>query len=375
MQNERKLRMGLIGPTLPYRSGIAQHTTMLHRALRSKTELTTLSFTRQYPGWLFPGESDRDPFHEGHREPGVEYLIDSLDPRTWARAVKRLRQAEVEAVVVPWWTVYFAPCFSYFKAAFRRQGLPLVFLCHNVIEHEAALYKTLLSKLVLSGARGYCVQSRAEAGKLTRMLPRARVLVHPHPLYDQFPPAQQELPRRANLELLFFGIVRPYKGLDVLLEAMALLERKDVQLSVVGEFWRDKEPTLKRIAELDIDGRVEVVPRFVSEQEAADYFARADAIVLPYRSASGTGIIPMAYHYGKPVIATRIGGLEDAVSDGKTGFLVDPESPRALAAAIDRVSGAELRALRPQIDAFKASMTWEGLADVLIELCEPAERA
>ncbi len=370
-----KLRLGLIGPTLPYRSGIAQHTTMLHRALCTMLELTTISFTRQYPAWLFPGESDRDPFHEGHSEPGVAYVIDSLDPRTWARAVTMLREARVQAVVLPWWTVYFAPCYLYLKRALARRGIPLVFLCHNVVDHEAALYKTMLSRLVLSGARGYCVQSREEAKRLGQLLPDARIVVHPHPLYDQFPPASTELPRRAALELLFFGIVRPYKGLDVLLEAMSLVRRKDVHLSVVGEFWKDKEPTLQRIAELGIASRVEVVPRFVSDQEAADYFQRADAVVLPYRSASGTGIIPMAYHYGKPVIATRIGGLADAVSDGATGFLVEPESPRALAAAIDRVVPAELAALRPHIEAFKAGMTWEGLGKALIGLARAADCA
>jgi len=371
---DRKLRLGLIGPTLPYRSGIAQHSTMLHRALRQMLELTTISFTRQYPAWLFPGESDRDPYNESHSEPGVSYVIDSLDPRSWARAVKMLEDARVEAVVLPWWTIYFAPCYLYLKRAFARRGIPLVFLCHNVVDHEAALYKTMLSKLVLSGARGYCVQSKEEQGRLKKLLPDAHVVIHPHPLYDQFPPASVELPRRAALELLFFGLVRPYKGLDVLLEAMALVQRKDVHLSVVGEFWKDKETTLQRIEQLGIASRVEVVPRFVSDQEAADYFARADVVVLPYRSASGTGIIPMAYHYDKPVIATRIGGLADAVNDGATGFLVEPESPRALAAAIDRVVPAKLSALRPHIEAFKAGMTWEGLAEALIGLTGAADQ-
>jgi glycosyltransferase involved in cell wall biosynthesis len=179
----------------------------------------------------------------------------------------------------------------------------------------------------------------------------------------------------ARLELLFFGIIRPYKGLDVLLEAMALLKRTDVHLAVVGEFWRDKEQTLRRIADLGIGDRLELVPRFVSEQEAADYFTRADAVILPYRSASGTGIVPMAYHYGKPVIASRIPGLEDAVVDGKTGFLVAAESTQDLAAAIERIQPEQLCALLPHIDAFKAGMTWEGLADTLLELAGAAQSA
>jgi glycosyltransferase involved in cell wall biosynthesis len=245
-------------------------------------------------------------------------------------------------------------------------------LCHNVSDHEASPYKVLLSKTVLRVARGYCVQSRSEEARLAELLPGARIVVHPHPLYDQFPPASEKLPRRARLELLFFGIVRPYKGLDILLEAMALVERRDVHLSVVGEFWQGEKSTIRRIDELGLRDRVDVEARFVSDQEAANHFARCDAVILPYRSASGTGIIPMAYHYAKPVIATRVGGIVDAVLDGETGFLVEPESPIALARAIDSVVPEGLAALAPNIEKFKAGMSWEGLADTLIQLSRGA---
>jgi glycosyltransferase involved in cell wall biosynthesis len=365
---ESKPKLGLIGPVLPYRSGIAQHTTMLHRALRQRAELTTLSFKRQYPAWLFPGETDRDPFRAGYSEPGVEYVIDSMDPRTWRRAAAQLVSAEVQALILPWWTIFFAPLFAYLKRACARRSIPVVFMCHNVVEHEAALHKVALSRIVLRGAQGYCLQSQSEEDKLKSLVPNAHTVVHPHPLYDQFPQAERQLIRRAPLELLFFGIVRPYKGLDVLLEAMALLKRRDVHLSVVGEFWHDKETLLTRIEVLGLTERIEVVPRYVSDQEAADYFARADVVVLPYRSASGTGIIPMAYHYGKPVIATRIGGLEHVVLEGKTGLFVAPESPKALADAIERVNHADLLTMRPHIESFKATMTWDSLASSLMAL-------
>src|SRR5688572_18210278 len=121
--SEGMLRVGLIGPTLPFRGGIAQHTTRLHRELRQRVRLTTLSFSRQYPKWLFPGESDRDKEHEGHQEPGVSYAIDSLNPRTWEGAVRTLADAGVSAVIIPWWTVYFAPLVSYLKMSLARRGI------------------------------------------------------------------------------------------------------------------------------------------------------------------------------------------------------------------------------------------------------------
>ena len=365
-------RIGLVGPVLPFRGGIAQHTTRLYRALCVRTSPTALSFSRQYPQWLFPGESDRDPEHAGHAEPGVEYVLDPLNPITWRRAVQRLAGARVEGVVFPWWTIFFAPCFSYLKRALRARGIPVVFLCHNVVDHEAAAYKRALSRFVLTGAQGYCVQSRGEAERLSRLVPGARVAVHGHPLYDQYPAPTGALPRRAEIELLFFGFVRPYKGVDVLLDAMAQVRRRDVRLTIAGEFWQGREATLARIPALGLEERVDVVPRFVGEQEAAELFGRADAVVLPYRHATGSGIVTMAYHYGKPVIASRVGGLEDSVVEGRTGYLVEPGSPSALAAVLEELSRDDLEAMRVHIDAVKAGMTWEGLADALLGLFEPA---
>ncbi len=368
-------RIALVGPVLPFRGGIAQHTTRLHRVLRQRLPLVTLSFSRQYPGWLYPGESDRDPEHEGHVEPGVDYVIDLLSPASWRRAVRRLLDSRVEGVILTWWTVFLAPCLGYLKRALRSRDVPVVFLCHNVVDHEGSAHKRLLSRLVLSGADGYAVHSRAEAERLERLLGHSRVAVHRHPLYDQYPEPTGALPRRGDLEVLFFGFVRPYKGVDVLLEAMARIRRRDVHLTVVGEFWQKKETILARIDALGLGASVDVVPRFVGEQAAAEYFARADLVALPYRHATGSGIVAMAYHYGKPVLATRVGGLAEAVIHEETGFLVEPDSPAALADVLERVRRDELSAMRPRIDAVKSEMTWEGLADAVIGLFEPSRSA
>jgi glycosyltransferase involved in cell wall biosynthesis len=361
-------RVGLIGPVLPYRGGIAQYTTRLHRALAARTSVTTLSFSRQYPSWLFPGESDRDREYEGHSERGVEYIIDPLSPRSWARGVRRLTEAGIEALIVPWWTVYFAPCFFFMTRALKRRGCPVVFLCHNVVDHEAAFYKRAAARMVLNGATGYCVHSRGEARRLAALVSNPAVAVHPHPLYDQYPTPDHTMSRRAPLELLFFGFVRPYKGVDVLIEAMAQLRRRDVRLSIVGEFWQGLDAMMARLEALGLSRIVEVVPRFVPEQAAAEYFGRADLVVLPYRHATGSGVVAMAVHYGKPVLASRVGGLEDVVLDGQTGFLVEPGSAQALARRIDRITAGELEAMRLPIERFKARMTWDGLVETLLGL-------
>ena len=366
-------RIALIGPVPPFRSGIAQHTASLAEALDERAEVLLLSFTRQYPAWLYPGESDRDPEAAPHERPAPEFLLDPLDPLSWSRAMGRIEAFGAELVILPWWTVYFAPMTWALARACRRRNIPLRLFCHNVLDHEAAGWKALLTRAVFRQAGGFAVHTRAEAGRLARLCPGAQILQHPHPLYDRFPPASQALPRRAVLELLFFGLVRPYKGLPVLLEAMSLLDQAaSVRLTVVGEFWSGREEAEQQIKALGLGDKVELVARYVSDAEAADHFARADAVVLPYLSVTGSGVVANAFHYGKPVIASAIGGLAEAVVEGETGFLVPPGDAGALARAIGDLTAEKAAAMAPAIRHRCRNMTWAHLANSLLSAPELA---
>lgn len=361
-------RAVLIGPLPPFRGGIAHHTTMLFHALRTQTDLLAISFVRQYPAWLFPGESDTEAGQSRLGDPECEYVIDPLNPLTWSQALGRIREHRADLVIIPWWTVFWAPCFWYLARGCRASGLEVRFFCHNLVDHESAGWKVFLTRQVLAQGRSYVVQARAEADRLRGLIPGAPVLVHPHPVYDQFPDPAERLNRCAAKELLFYGFVRPYKGLDVLIEALALLRDRDVHLTVVGEFWSGLEEIRSRIKRLSLDAAVEIVPRYVNDVETAAYFDRADALVLPYRRATGSGVLAIAYHYGKPVIATTAGAFPDVVRDGETGYLVPPESREALAAAIDRLTRADAAAMAPAIRDVAASMTWDSLARCVLEV-------
>jgi len=355
-------RVALVGPLPPFRGGIAQHTNQLRVALGKRSELLAVSFTRQYPAFLFPGESDREP--EGRRlaEANCRYLIDSLNPLTWRAAFEAIRGHSPEIVIIAWWTVFWAPCFWYLAWRCRRADMEVRFLCHNVADHEAAAWKTALTKAILGQAGSFVVQSRQEQQALEALCPGALVQVHPHPLYDQFPDASAAASPRADLELLFYGFVRPYKGLDTLVEALGLVRNKALRLTVAGEFWAGLDDIRRRIDSLGLADRVELIPRYVSAEETADYFARADALVLPYRSGTGSGVLAIAYHYGKPVIATEIGAFRDIVRQRETGFLVPPESPEALARVIDDLTRETAAAMAPAIRDFARTMTWDSLA-------------
>ena len=194
-----------------------------------------------------------------------------------------------------------------------------------------------LSKFALRHADHYIVHSRQNASDLLRLFPSANIFVHPHPVPRSLPSPKNIFRRRSLTELLFFGFVRPYKGLDVLLNALVHLKDFDFYLTVAGEFWNASNEARDFVERHGLDGRVEIVARYVSDWEAAEYFARADAVVLPYIRATSSGVIPLAYYYDKPVIASRVGGLPDFVEEGGTGLLVHPGSPTDLARALSTI--------------------------------------
>ncbi len=296
----------------------------------------------------------------------MEYLIDSLNPLTWRKTARRITEYGATVVVIPWWTVFWVPCYGYLVRRLRRSEIEVVFLCHNVTEHETAGWKSFLTFKVLKLGTRFLVHTKADEQNLKKSLPMADVVVHPHPIYDQFPAPKHTLPRRKGLELLFFGFVRPYKGLDILIKAMGKLKGSDVQLTVAGEFWGGEEEVREHIERLDIEDQVEVRPGYHSEEEAAALFARADVVILPYLNATGSGVVSLAYHYNKPVIATRVGGLPDVVQDRRTGLLVNAGDADDLAEAINTMTRARAESMSAEIQEYKKNMTWESLISCLL---------
>jgi glycosyltransferase involved in cell wall biosynthesis len=359
-------KLVLIGPVLPYRGGIAHYTTMLHRTVMANGgTAATWSFERQYPSWLYPGKRDKDQDAVHHREAGVRYEIDSVNPLTWWRSAREIARRAPDLVVFQWWTVFWAPCFAVMIGLLKRRGRRVAFICHNLVDHESSWVKAAISRFVLGRGDGYLTHSSEHAAILQQCFPGRPVVHHCHPVYCDYPPATGTKRKRGRLELLFFGFVRPYKGLDVLLEAMQRLGDADVYLTVVGEPWGDCRALRKRMAEMpNVEARLE----YAGDAEAAEYFERADFLVLPYRAASGSAVAALAFQYDTPIIATRVGGLPDVVLDGETGILVNPNDARELAAAIGRLNRDRASALAEGVRRFKRVHDWASLAAALSSL-------
>jgi glycosyltransferase involved in cell wall biosynthesis len=255
----------------------------------------------------------------------------------------------------------------------RKAGIRVLQVVHNVSDHEASSLKRLATGYQLSKADAFITHNRELARELDQRPDRIPIAVHPHPIFENYPPVPEPTERKAELDLLFFGIIRRYKGLDIALDALSRVRRK-AHLTIVGECWEDEAAIRERIRNLGLSERIEFVPRYVSDLEAARYFAAADVVLLPYRDVSGSGVIPVAYHFGKPVIVTRLPGLTEVVRNGRTGWVVAPEDPAATAALIDReVTRDRAVAMRPEIERLRAEMSWHSFCEALLRLAEPAE--
>lgn len=357
------MRITLIGPVSPYRGGIAQYTAQLHAALGNTDDRLTLSYSRQYPAMLYPGGNDKEP--QPHRYlPDVEYSIDAANPLSWSIVGRRILDFDPDLIVVQWWHVYWAPFMLWAKRLAKSNGKRLTVICHNVDDHETSKWKVRARNFALDGCEDFLVHSHSHAELIRAAYPESLVRMHPIPAYTSFPEPDTNLKRRAQTELLFFGLIRPYKGLDVLLRALCKQADKDFHLTVAGESWDGVAAYEKIISEGGYAHRVEILSSYVSDQMAANLFARADAIVLPYKSASGSAVAALAFNYHKPVVASRIGGLPDIIAPG-TGILVEAGNVDDLAEALSRVMDGNQWYESRSISEVNRRLTWGSLASEL----------
>jgi glycosyltransferase involved in cell wall biosynthesis len=364
--------VAVFGPFHPHRGGIAHHTTLLAQTLATAHPVLGIGFTRLYPGFLFPGRTQLDASEAPVLPQGVEVrpLVDCIAPHSWVAAVSALRRFRTRLLVVQWWHPFFAPVCATLARGARRGGARVLFLCHNVMPHERSRADTALARLGLGAADGFIVQSAADAEMLATLYP-GRPCVHtPHPAYTFF--VRGRLGReqaRATLNVdgpvvLFFGLVRAYKGLDVLLRAVARArERVPLTLVVAGEFYQERAPYDALVDSLGLRDAVRIHDRYIPNEDVEAYFRAADLVVLPYVSATQSGIAQIALSFERPVLVTRVGGLPEAVRDGETGRVVPPNDPEAMAESLVEFSTTEAAARpAPHRRGEPARFSWDAMA-------------
>lgn len=335
------MRICLIGPVYPYKGGISHYTGLMYKTLAKKYEVQMISYKLQYPRFMYKREQ-KDYSNKSFEIKDTKYWINTINPINWLIVAKKIKKDVPEAIIIQWWHPYFAPCYYILSKLLKRTKI--IYICHNVFPHERFPFDTFLTRKALGAGNAYVVQSHLDEKDLLKIRENASYVVTPHPTYNVFKmknismqEARQQLKIGEHEQvILFFGFVREYKGLKYLIEAMPQIIKKlpKIHLWVVGDFGDDKNDYYNLIKELSIKEYINVVEGYVKDTEVEKYFAAADLVVLPYVSATQSGIVQIAYGFQKPVVVTDVGGLPDVVDDNKTGYVVESRNPNALAEAV-----------------------------------------
>ena len=368
----------LVGPASPYRGGIAH---FMHATFQGLLErghrVEIVNFKRQYPGLLFPGKTQYEVSPERAAIPS-QRIIDSVNPLSWMRAVRYIRSLKPDVVIFKHWMPFFAPAYGFIARRLRACGIKVLCVVHNALPHERRPGDLAMSKYFFSACDGFIVMSSAVERDLNKLGAVAPKLQVGHPVYDHFgsPVSKQSARSRLHIDpeapvALFFGFVRRYKGLQVLLESMPAVIQTlpNLKLLVAGECYEDEAQYRDFIAKNDLSDHVSLRFEYIPESDIPDLFSAADIVVQPYASATQSGVAQIAFHYERPLIVTDVGGLAEIVPHEKAGLVVPPQDPIALASSILRFFEDDMGTkLHAGVLKQKALHSWDRLLDAIEEL-------
>ena len=368
------MRIAILSCFYPFRGGISQFNASLLGELGKTHTVRAFNFTRQYPQFLFPGKTQYVTPDDEAVPVESTALLDTANPFTWRKTARAIREWEPDIVLMSYWMSWFAPSLG-FVARRLRKYCPVVSILHNVIPHEPRFFDKPFTKYFLSGCSGHVVLSEEVGRDLRKLSPKASMTELFHPIYDHF---GEKLPRAEALRklglpedrktLLFFGLIREYKGLDILLEAFGKLG-DGYQLVVAGEPYGSFDKYRQIIDRSPAKDRISLHLDYIRDSEVKDYFSAADVTVLPYRSATQSGISAISYHFEVPMIVTDVGGLKETVEGTGTGLVAERPNPECILQKINEFfSNPDIvRQCLISIRGEKARLSWHNFSRMLTD--------
>ena len=337
------MKITIVGTAYPYRGGLAAYNERLAREFVAEGQnVTIVTFSMQYPSFLFPGKSQ---YLDGPAPEGLDIRreLNSVNPFSWIRTGRRIKKQNPDILIFKYWLPFMAPCFGTIARIVRKnRHTKVITIFDNVIPHEKRPGDRLLTRFFTTAIDGAIAMSDSVLKDLAEFRTDIPARLNPHPLFDNFgSPLDRDLALGqldmdpSSKYMLFFGFIRRYKGLDLLIEAFSheQLREMNLKLIVAGEFYEDSAPYREMIDKLKLGEDVLFFDRFINDDEVAAFFSVADLIVQPYRSATQSGVTQIAYHFGKPMLVTDVGGLREIVPDKKCGYVVEPD-PHSISSAI-----------------------------------------
>lgn len=367
------MRIAYLSVFYPYRGGIAQFNAHLLEALGEGNEVRAFNFTRQYPGFLFPGQTQYVTPEDKATPVDSTRLLDSANPLTWRRTGRAILRWKPDVVVFSYWNSYFVPSHAPVARMLHRHGVKTVTVVHNAIPHEPKPYDKPLARRFFRLNDLLVSMSDTVTTDIRSLCPDARIVQRQHPVYDHFgqkidrAQAQQQLgldPKRRTL--LFFGLIRDYKGLDLLIDALPKIGPQ-YQLVIAGESYGSFDKYMAQIAASGCADRIHVFNRYIGDDDVPAFFSAADVCVLPYRSATQSGITAVAQHFEVSLVATRVGGLAESIERPGIGVMAEEVSATGIAAAIEKMYEKGLDTFAGNIQRVKQENTWPAFAKAILK--------
>jgi len=368
----------IIGPAYPYRGGIATFNERLALEFAGMgIDIDIETFIIQYPSFLFPGKTQYNdkPAPENLK---IRRTINSINPLNWLKVGRRIAREKPDLVIIRYWLPFLAPCLGTIARLIRRNKHTIIIcLADNVIPHEHRPGDRLLTNYFMQRIDGLIAMSQSvlkDGNSFRKNLPQGFC---PHPIFDNygeklsFELAKQKLKLDPNIRyLLFFGFIRDYKGLDLLINAFAdeRLRKFPVKLLVAGEYYSSPEPYLKLIKEINLEDFIELRTDFIPDDQVNLYFSAADMVVQPYKSATQSGVTQIGYHFNKSMLVTNVGGLSEIIPDGKIGYVVEPNSLEIANALVDFYENDRIDEFEANIIEEKKKFSWSNMANTFLSV-------
>jgi D-inositol-3-phosphate glycosyltransferase len=374
------MKIIIVGTAYPFRGGLAAFSEKLARELKKEGhEVEIFTFTTQYPSFLFPGKSQ----FSSESQPTdliIHRSMSSINPFSWIKTGKKIRKKTPDKIIFCYWQTFIAPCFGTIARLARSKKTKMIALIHNMIPHEPTILDKLFPPYFVNSMDGFVAMTNSVVNDIKKFDKTEKPkVVSPHPIYDHYGEiiTKTEAAMRLGLHeqnfyILFFGFIRQYKGLDLLLEAFADKRLRDlpVKLIVAGEFYENPQPYWEQIARLQLENHIELRTLFVPDSDVRNYFCIADLIAQPYRSGSQSGITQIAYHFEKPMLVTNVGGIGEIVEHDRVGYTVEANPKQIADALVDFFTTNKSKDFIKNIRIQKQKFSWSVMTDSIYKLTD-----
>jgi glycosyltransferase involved in cell wall biosynthesis len=373
-----KKKILIVGPAWPLRGGLATYNERLCREFNAQGHVCQiLSFSLQYPSFLFPGKTQ---FSTDPKPNDIEILpqLNSINPLNWLSVGNSMANRGYDVVIFRYWMSFMAPAFGTIARKIKnKSSAKILAITDNIIPHEKKFFDSVFTNYFLNSCDGFLSMSRAVYEQVSQLQPNKPRAYVPHPMYDMFgekllkTKAKEELELDINTNyLLFFGFIRKYKGLQLLLESFAdeRLKELPLKLIIAGEFYEDRKPYDEMISRLGLESRLVLVTDFIPNNEVNMYFSAADMVVQTYLNATQSGVTQIAYYYDKPMLVTDVGGLAELVPHNKVGYITNIDKKQIANYILDFYTHGREQEFSDNIKIEKQKFTWSYLTHELLKL-------